>query len=96
VSTVPCTDQDVGARFLDHLRALLGAGGYRRYSARHTGRLDRLNSFSDELRLDRLAIDLLEHCVDLGLVGLGDPLDDRVRILISRVHSIEVQDCDAT
>src|SRR5258708_6341106 len=88
-------DQDVRARALDHLHALLGASGNARYRAWNSRVLYRLDALADQLRLDRLAINLLEQGVDAGLVRLRNLLDDRFRVLVTRVHAIEVQHADA-
>src|SRR5216683_7312224 len=86
--------EDVGSGFLYDLRAFLGASRDGRDRAQHAGGLDRLDALGDEVWLDRFAIHLFEQGVDLRLVRLGDPLDDRSRILVSRVYAVEVQHCD--
>src|SRR5258708_871916 len=87
-------DEDVGARLLHHLGALLGASGKGGNRTRPTGGLERVDALGEEVRLDRFPIDLFEQGVDLRLVRLSDALDDRRRILVARMHPVQVEDGD--
>src|SRR5581483_5787500 len=54
-----------------------------------------LDPLADELRLDRFAVGLFQDRVHGRLVGRRDLLDDRPRVLVPRVDSVEVQHRDA-
>ena len=88
-------DEHVRAGLLRDVGTLLGPRRHAGDRARHARVLYLLDAFADELRLDRLAVRLFQHRVEGGLVGGGDPLDDRARVLVTRVHAVEVEDCDA-
>ncbi len=88
-------DVHIGAGLLHDVGALLGPCRDRRDRAGNAGVLDCLDPFADQLRLDRLAVRLPQHCVQAGPVGLGDLPDDGSGVLVARVDSIEVQDRDA-
>src|SRR3984893_5236595 len=86
--------ENIRARLLHQLDAFLGAGGHGRHRAQNADSLDRLDALGDELRLDRLSVDLFEDRVYRGLVGRSDAVDDWTRIRVARVRAVEVEDGD--
>src|SRR5437667_10062157 len=87
-------DVYVRTRPLHDVRSLLGAAGHSRHRTRYTRRLDGLDSLRDQLRLDGLAVGLLQDGVDCGAGRRSDLLDDRGRVLIARMDAVEVEDSD--
>ena len=70
------------------------AGGRRRRGDRdpRTGRVDLLDPAGDELLADRLGVGRGEEVVDGVVRRGGEPLEDRVGVVVAGLDALEVQD----
>jgi hypothetical protein len=83
--------EHVGAGFLDDRSPALRVCGHRRDGACHARAGDLLDPLADEPVLHRRHVDLLQECVDLVHRRLCDGREDLGRILVARLHAVEVE-----